>query len=111
MTIAAGDLREKITIERASYINNEFNEPVETWAPYISRRARREDSGSGEKEAAGQVGAFLMARFAIRRDALVDGIKPTDRIAYDGAHWNIKEMKQLRDNTRFLEITAVKDLG
>ncbi|RVG50280.1 head-tail adaptor protein, partial [Sinorhizobium meliloti] len=84
MTIAAGDLREKITIERASYINNEFNEPVETWAPYISRRARREDSGSGEKEAAGQVGAFLMARFAIRRDALVDGIKPTDRISYDG---------------------------
>ncbi|WP_274875076.1 phage head completion protein [Sinorhizobium meliloti] len=58
MTIAAGDLREKITVERASYINNEFNEPVETWAPYISRRARREDSGSGEKEAAGQSAPF-----------------------------------------------------
>lgn len=77
----------------------------------ISAAAPGADSGSGEKEAAGQVGAFLMARFAIRRDALVDGIKPTDRISYDGAHWNIKEMKQLRENTRYLEITAVKDLG
>ncbi|PLU83237.1 head-tail adaptor protein, partial [Sinorhizobium medicae] len=38
MAIAAGDLREKITIERASYVPNEFNEPVETWATYISRR-------------------------------------------------------------------------
>jgi len=111
MPIGAGDLRERIVIERATEVPNEFNEPVLTWSEYVSRRARRQDASSGERDAAGQVGAFLMSRFAIRRDTLVDAVKPSDRINTNGATWSIKEIKRLQESPEmFLEITAVRDL-
>ena len=85
-------------------------EPVETWGEFITRRARREDASSGEKEAAGQVGAFLMARFAIRRSSDADQIRFTDRLVHEGGIWSIKEIKRLKDAPdMFLEITATRD--
>lgn len=111
MTLGAGALKAKIVIQRATVVPNELNEPVETWTDFYICRARREDSSSGEKEASGQVGAFLMARFAIRRSVSADQIKPTDRLLHEVAIWDIKEIKRLRDAPdMFLEITAVRDV-
>lgn len=108
--LGAGDLKAKIVIQRATTVTNEFNEEIETWADYYTCRARREDASSGEKEAAGQMGAFLMSRFAVRRCAKADGIKQSDRILHEGATWSIKEVMRLRDDPEhFLEIKAVRD--
>jgi head-tail adaptor len=110
MAIGSGDLRASITVQRATTAPNEFNEPVETWSQFITRRARREDASSGEKEAAGQAGSFLMARFAIRRSIEADQIRFTDRLVHEGGIWSIKEIKRLKDAPdMFLEITAIRD--
>ncbi|MDX0275748.1 head-tail adaptor protein [Sinorhizobium meliloti] len=110
MVIGAGDLRATIIIQRATTVPNELNEPVETWSDFIQRRARREDASAGEKDAAGQVGAFLMARFAIRRSSEADQVLPTFRIIHESAIWSIKEIKRLKGAPdMFLEITAVRD--
>lgn len=110
MAIGSGDLREQIVVQRATTVPNEFNEPVETWADYYTFRARREDAGSGEKDAAGQVGAFLMARFTLRRSSKSDGILQTDRIIHDGGTWSIKEkMRLAEDPLKFILIKAVRD--
>ena len=106
----AQELNRKITIQRATTVPNELNEPVETWADLATVWAKREDASSGEKEAAGQVGAFLMARFTVRRFPQTDDIKQTDRISHDGGVWSIIEkMEHIEAPRRFLVIKAVRD--
>ena len=106
----AQELNRRITIQRATTVPNEFNEPVETWADVATVWAKREDASSGEKEAAGQVGAFLMARFTVRRSSQTDDVKQTDRISHDGGLWSITEkMEHIEAPRRFLVIKAVRD--
>lgn len=106
----AGNLDRRITFQRATFVPNELNEPVETWAPIGTFWARRRDVSDGEKEAAGQVGSTLMSRFTMRNSATMRGIKPTDRILHDGAVWNIQGIKEADEGRlRFIEITAIRD--
>jgi SPP1 family predicted phage head-tail adaptor len=108
--MSAGDLRDKITVQRSTEVPNDLNEPVLTWVELVTVRAKRDDASSGEKEAAGQVGAFLMSRFTIRRSSEADSIRATDRIVHEGANWAIIEIMRLQDApTRFLVIKAVRD--
>lgn len=110
MSIAAQDLNRRITFQRATTVPNELNEPVETWTDLATVWAKREDASSGEKDAAGQTGAFLMARFTVRRSAISDGVRPTDRITHDDAVWSIVEkMEHIEAPRRFLTIKAVRD--
>lgn len=112
MAITAQDLDRRITVQRASTIANEFNEPVETWADVATLWARRRDSSDVVKTevlGAEQVGSYLLAHFTIRSSALAKTITPTDRIEHDGATWNIKGTKEAAEGrNRFIEITAVR---
>lgn len=110
MTNSAEALRDKIVVQRATEVPNELNEPILTWSTLTTLRTRRDDASSGEKEAAGQVGAFLMSRFTVRRSIAADGIKASDRIVHEGANWSVTEIMRHKDApTRFLVIKAVRD--
>lgn len=104
-------LDRRIIIERATETFNEFNEPVQTWATYAELSAARMDASDGEKFAAGQVGSFLVTWFRFRHSPLTQAIKPTDRVIYGGAVWQIQgPPKETRDGrNRFLEIRCAKD--
>jgi SPP1 family predicted phage head-tail adaptor len=110
----AGPLDRRITIERATTVPNEFNEPVETWVPLPGLTdgkiwARREDVSDGEKFAAGQVGSALRSRFVVRSSTVTKTVTPVDRLNYDSAIWNIHGVKETKDGrNRFIEITAVR---
>lgn len=104
-----GDLDRRIIIERATATYNALNEPVETWATYATLSAKRSDVSDGERNAAGQVGSYLVSRFVIRSSPTTKAIRPTDRISYEGT-WNIHGIKETADGrNRFIEITAAKD--
>lgn len=108
--IGAGNLDRKITIQRATTVPNEFNEPVETWADFVTVWAMRRDVSDGEKFAAGQVGSSLRSRFTIRSSSETRTITPADRLAHDSAIWSIHGVKEANEGRRrFIEITAVKD--
>ncbi|KKX28230.1 phage head closure protein [Rhizobium sp. LC145] len=110
MTVTAQDLDRRITFQRATTTRNEFNEDIVTWTDQATVWAMREDASSGEKEAAGQVGAFLMARFTVRRISQTEGVRQIDRIFHDGAVWSITERMELREEPRrFLVFKAVRD--
>lgn len=107
--MAAGELDRRIVIERATVTHNALNEQVETWDTYATIWAKKTDVSDGEKNAAGQVGAFLVSRFMIRSSPATRAIKPNDRIRFEGL-WNIQGLKETqRGRNRFLEITAAKD--
>lgn len=112
MAITAQELDRRITIERATTVVDEFNEPIETWAPFITVWAQRKDSSDlVRKEILGaeQVGSFLLSHFVIRHSSQAKTITPVDRIDYDGHIWNIKSTKETADGRfRFIEITAVR---
>ncbi|KFB10336.1 phage head closure protein [Nitratireductor basaltis] len=111
MSISAGKLDRKITIQRFTETTNEYNEPIQTWADFISVRAQRKDVSDGEKFAAGQVGSTLMARFTTRSSEQSRTIKPTDRISHEGAIWQIIGLKEAGEGRRrFIEITAQRDM-
>lgn len=108
----AGKLDRRITIERATSIPNEFNEPVETWATLATVWAERKDSSDMVKTellGAEQVGAFLLSHFVVRSSSTTKTVTPADRIAYDGHIWSIKGTKETAEGrNRFIEITAVR---
>lgn len=108
----AGKLDRRITIERATSVPNEFNEPVETWTALVTVWAQRKDSSDVVKTevlGAEQVGAFLMSRFIVRSSTLTKTVSPVDRLNYDGHIWNIKGTKEtMEGRNRFIEITAVR---
>lgn len=107
---AAGDLNRRITIERATETANEYNEPVRTWAEAGTLWARREDVSDGEMIAAGELGAYLGARFTVRRSTFTETITPRDRLVHDGATWNIQAIRERRDEAMaFLEIRAHRE--
>lgn len=65
-SLGAGALDRRVTVERASIVANELNEPIETWSAIGHLWAARNDVSDGERLAAGQVGSFVMARFTAR---------------------------------------------
>ncbi len=106
----AGSLDRRIVIERFTSVPNDLNEPVETWATFITVWASRSDVSDGENVAAGQVGSSLRSRFVIRSSAAAKTVTPVDRISYGGGVWNIHGVKETKDGrNRFIEITAVRD--
>lgn len=112
MAVTAQKLDRRITIERAERTVDEFNEPIEAWAPFITIWAQRKDSSDlVRKEILGaeQVGSFLLSHFTVRHSTQAKTITPVDRINYDGHIWNIKSTKETADGrNRFIEITAVR---
>jgi SPP1 family predicted phage head-tail adaptor len=108
----AGELDRRITIERATTVVDEFNEPIESWAPFITVWARRADSSDVVKTevlGAEQVGSFLLSHFVIRSSSQAKTVTSNDRINYDGHIWNIKGTKETSEGrNRFIEISAVR---
>ncbi|MCG7508874.1 head-tail adaptor protein [Mesorhizobium retamae] len=108
----SGHLDRTITIERFSTTKNEFNEEVQTWAPFVTISAQRKDTSDlvkTEMLGAEQVGSFLLSHFVVRSSTRTKTISPIDRINYDGHLWNIKGTKETTEGrNRFIEITAVR---
>lgn len=108
----AGKLDRRITIERATSVPNEFNEPVETWTPLATVWAQRKDSSDVVKTellGAEALGSFLLSHFVIRSSSVTKTVTPVDRINHDGHTWNIKGTKETAEGrNRFIELTAVR---
>jgi SPP1 family predicted phage head-tail adaptor len=111
IVMSAGNLDRRIVIERSTSTPNAFNEPVETWAPLLTVWASRSDVSDMEKLNAGQISSALMSRFVIRSTTAAKGIKPADRVNFDGRIWNLLGIKETAQGRgRFLELTAITSL-
>lgn len=105
---AIGKLARRVIVQRATTEQDEYGAPIETWGDLMTSWADRTDVSDGEKYAANTVLSTLLSRFIVRSTPATRGILPTDRLAHDGALWNIGGVKETRDGRRrFLEITAL----
>lgn len=90
----AGKLDRIITLNRPGEQTgvNEWNEPVFSDPLELELRAQMEQQSGREFFAAGTVGAVRQVVFRIR---YLDDVRVTDTIMWDGAGFNIREVREL----------------
>lgn len=101
----AGSLDRRLTIERATETRDAFNEPVLTWAPLATVWAGYTPVSDGERFRAGERAADISARFVIRHSSQVAGLSPKDRAVFEGAAYDILNVKEVGRRVG-LEITC-----
>lgn len=88
----AGSLDRRITIERFTATVDDFGEEVKSWAPLRTVWANVTPISDGERWRAGEVGATVTTRFAIRWGA---GVGVEDRIVFDGRVYDVVGVKEI----------------
>jgi SPP1 family predicted phage head-tail adaptor len=102
----AGDLDQRITLRRATFTRNGFNEPVASWSDLATVWAARRDASASEGYRAQEVGAQISARFTIRWSSQVADVSPADRVAFGGREYNITAVRDV-GRRQWREIDAV----
>ena len=98
----AGQRTELIVFQRPTATPNDYNEPIETWATYATRRARVRFGTAQEKREAAQETGVQTATFECVRSAILDAVTLKDRISYLSSSWDITETAPLdRKTIRF----------
>ena len=101
--IRAGKLDRVIVIERATETIDWLGVSRMTWTPLATVRAERIDpSSTDEANRSHGTSTETTITFRIR---FLDGVTVADRIAYEGQHFDIKQLKEI-GRRRALELTA-----
>jgi SPP1 family predicted phage head-tail adaptor len=79
---SASERTELIVFQRATTADDDYGQPVETWADYATRRARVRFGTAQEKREAAQESASQTSTFECVRSSTLDGITTKDRIRY-----------------------------
>src|SRR5687767_9049093 len=102
----AGDLDRRITIRRATFAPNAFNELLATWSDIATVWAAAYQITDAERFRAQEIGAEVTTRFTISYSSEVADLGPTDRLMYEGREYNITGVRELGRRV-WLEIGAV----
>ena len=101
--IRSGRLDKRITIQRRTMTDNEYGEPVETWADLVTVWAIYLPARGSERFAAAQQIAEIDTVFRIR---FRQGITVTDRIIYNGKTYDIKAVVDMPGRKEGIELYA-----
>ena len=105
---SAGDLNERISIERDTPTRDDYNEEVSDWAEIGKRWAKVwYGSGSERRESAAER-EMQRATFQCRHDATTSNVTVKDRIVFDGSIWDIRNVSKMRDRG-LVEFTAMRE--
>lgn len=85
----AGQLRERVEIQRRTATRNSFNEPIEIWVAAGTVWAEVNFEMGREEPIAQQVVAGHAARFIMRTNILSRSLAATDRLIWNGQAWDI----------------------
>jgi SPP1 family predicted phage head-tail adaptor len=88
----AGNLDRSITIERSTYVQDEWGTPIYTWSELASLRAQIIQSST--EEFIRNYGASDET-VIIFRTRFFPGVVNADRIIFEGGEYNIKEVKEI----------------
>lgn len=95
-----------ISVERFTKTTDVYGGEVKAWAPYCSAWASVVFGRGDERRQAAQEAASLTATFRVRSNSLTAAITTTDRIAFDGATWDISSNVPFNREGR--DITAIR---
>lgn len=105
----AGKRDQRITFERFSATQDEYGEPIETWAPFGKPQKVAVFYGRGDerREAAREQGGQT-ATFNCHATTTTKAIKITDRIVMGAENWDVTGISPV--SRREIEFTAKRAL-
>jgi head-tail adaptor len=110
--MGAGDRSYRVIFQRAMTIDDDYGQPIETWADYVVATSRVRFGTAQEKREAAQESASQAATFECLRSTKVDGVTLLDRISFDGSYWDLTERAPLdRKTIRFTGIRSLEGAG
>ncbi|MCA6124564.1 phage head closure protein [Bradyrhizobium sp. WSM 1704] len=89
----AGDLDRLIEIQQCTTTVNEFRTPVETWSPFATMRAKLMQISVSDTENASR--GNTSDAVLVFRTRWLDGLTLEHRVAYQGATYTIRNLKEL----------------
>lgn len=104
----AGQRSYVVTFQRATTAEDDYGQPIETWADHATATARVRFGTAQEKREAAQESASQTATFECLRSTLIDQVTVKDRIVFDGSDWDITSRDPLdRRTVRFTGVRLV----
>lgn len=101
----AGKLDRRVTLQRATFAQDDTGQEVATWADLVTVWASKRDVSDGERVAAAEVAASITTRFQIRWGSAWADLNPKDRVVCEGKTYDVSAVKELGRRAG-LEITA-----
>lgn len=83
--IDPGELRHKITITRVGSGQDDFGQPVNTWTPFFSTRAKIQNLSGQQLYQAAEFTSAAQVRIMIRWPGAAREVRPGDRVLF-GSH-------------------------
>lgn len=102
--IRAGNLNKNVEVQRATYIDNEFGEPVETWGTILTTRAGIKPVTGNEQFMVGLKNE-VSHKIEMRYNPTVV-FRPSDRIIYDSKEFDIEYILNYAERNSNLQILA-----
>jgi SPP1 family predicted phage head-tail adaptor len=101
--VKAGNLRDRITVQRAISGDDGYGNTIVSWADLITTWADVLDQLGREKLASGRLEASRAATVRVRRSTQSLGITAADRIVARGQTWDIRSIAEVGRNREMLE--------
>ena len=95
----AGQLDQRVTIERSTQTQNSWGEIIHTWAPLVTVWAAVEPLIGREYMAAAAMQSDVSTRIRMRYRP---GVTPADRVNHEGRAYNIESVVDVRSGNREL---------
>lgn len=95
MDFAAGDLRERVTLQRGTATTDSLGAEVLTWADLDTVFASWRRATARETLAAAELSASVQDVFEIRKSSTVDDLTPKDRLIWKGKTYDIADVQPI----------------
>lgn len=102
----AGDLRDRITIQRATSGDDGYGNVIASWADLATIWANIRETPGKETVAAGRIEASRTATIRVRASSLSRSISAADRVVARGQVWNIRSVIEIDRATLELLVEA-----
>lgn len=107
--IRAGDLRDRITVQRATQGDDGFGNVVIGWSDLLTVWANVRETPGKEVVAAGRIEANRTATIRVRASSQSRGITAADRVQARGRVWNIRSVSAVGDGRELIEFLCEAD--
>ena len=99
----AGDLRDRVTIQRATNSDDGFGNTISGWSDLLTVWANVRETPGKEIVAAGRIEASRTATIRVRASSQSRGVTAADRIIARGQSWNIRSVSAVGDGRELIE--------
>ena len=108
MPIRAGELKDRVTVERRTVTTDAHGGEQETWSVRGVRWASVRYGTGQERRQAAQESASVPATFRFRNDSMTRTIEPRDRLSFAGGLWDIASAVPFERDA--IDVTATRSI-